>query len=312
MADVKISIITPMYNCESYIVDSINSVINQEFDDLEIIVIDDCSTDNSYAVCNNHFGHLDNVKILRQETNQGQWAAIERGFKIAHGKYIRFVHADDVLMPNALQTLYDFAEQSNADVVHEIAHYQSLEGNGSIIKEGSQLKLCPHESWLVDKPTLMPNDLNIRLQDFFERGTFVDCVYNLFRRDMFIKNDIKFRECGGNFFLTLQWLMTAKVFVKLPFASYIYRLNPTSVTLINRDVNFAEQVIDWMVEIVDHIEEFMDKVEFFKDKKYLRELVKMESIEVFNQHWFKRLGFYKNGGGGGIHLTSFMKLSNVA
>ena len=244
MSNPKISIIVPMYNCEQYVVDSINSALNQNFNDIEIIIIVDCSSDNSYQICKENFGSLKNVTILHHEKNTGQWQAISDGLKIARGKYIRLLHADDLFMPNALKLLYDVAEQTNADVVHEIARYESMDEGGSVIKNGSKLRVVVHDSNPVDKPTVMSDDLNERLKDWLERGSHVDCVYNLFRREFLISNGIRFDESGGNFLFTFYWIMRAKVFIKLPTATYIYRINPSSVTNIKRNVDHLEHIVN--------------------------------------------------------------------
>ena len=121
MNEPKISIVTPMYNCEEYIVDCINSVLYQNFKDIEHIIIDDCSTDKSAEIASNiieqHRGGEINFKLLRHEKNTGQGEAINDGIAVARGKYIRVLHADDVFVPNALDSLYSIAEKYDVDLI---------------------------------------------------------------------------------------------------------------------------------------------------------------------------------------------------
>ncbi len=301
-----------MYNCEKYIVDCLNSVFAQDFDSFEIIVIDDCSEDKSYEVAMQNFGHLDNVTILKHETNTGQWKSVEDGVKIACGKYIRILHADDVFMPNALKPLYEIAEHFNADVVHEIAKYGSKDEGGAI-RNGSPVEVYVHDNSPVDKITLMPYDMNERVKDWFERGTFVDCMFNLFRREFLIENKIPYIESGGNFLFVFFWLMKAKVYVKIPYASYIYRANPTSVSNVKRNFNYVGEVIEDMIDVINVLDKYFEEEEFFKDKKYLRELIKIEATAVNDLHCLKRLRFYdstKEAGGG--YKKNFTKSSKAA
>ena len=114
---VGISVIIPVYNSEDSIENSIKSVINQTFDDLEIICVNDGSTDASLDVLNELSNKYDFIKIINQE-NQG--AAIARNVAIENvsGKYIAFLDSDDIFVENdALQLMYDTAIKYDANMV---------------------------------------------------------------------------------------------------------------------------------------------------------------------------------------------------
>lgn len=115
--EVKISIIVPIYNVEKYLVFCIDSILNQEFSDYEIICIEDCSTDNSYNVLCDRYKNNNHIKIIQQDMNRGLSAARNKGLGIARGKYIMFVDSDDMLVPGALKLLYNTAESMSTDVV---------------------------------------------------------------------------------------------------------------------------------------------------------------------------------------------------
>ena len=91
------SVIIPIYNTSQYLEQCITSVLNQSFDDFELICVDDCSKDNSAEIVNKLKGQDARIKFLQQEHNKGVSAARNWGLDIAIGKYIVFVDSDDWL-----------------------------------------------------------------------------------------------------------------------------------------------------------------------------------------------------------------------
>jgi len=107
MSNAKISVIIPVYNCEEYIGNTLKSVINQDFKDFEIIVIDDGSTDNSLKVINETLKDSGaRYKVIHQE-NGGVSVARNHGIDVSSGEYLVFVDGDDFVMPNHLSELYN-------------------------------------------------------------------------------------------------------------------------------------------------------------------------------------------------------------
>lgn len=101
-----ISIILPIYNAELYLCRCVNSVLNQSFRDIELILIDDGSKDNSAILCKQYVAQDDRIVYIRQD-NQGAGAARRRGVLEAKGDYIFFIDSDDYLENNALSVLFD-------------------------------------------------------------------------------------------------------------------------------------------------------------------------------------------------------------
>ena len=110
-----ISIIVPVYNAEKYLNQCIQSILNQTFSDLEVILVDDGSKDNSFEICK-EFQKIDSrIKVLNQE-NKGAGAARNVGLAIAKGEYIGFVDSDDWIEPNMYETLYELINKNHADM----------------------------------------------------------------------------------------------------------------------------------------------------------------------------------------------------
>lgn len=127
MENIKVSVIIPVYNCGEYIGTTLKSVINQNFSDYEIIVIDDGSTDNSLEVINSTLKDCGvRYKIIHQE-NAGVSVARNNGINVSTGDYLVFVDGDDLIMPNHLSELYNgvddfsliqFAKKDGDNIFH--------------------------------------------------------------------------------------------------------------------------------------------------------------------------------------------------
>lgn len=112
----KISIIVPCYNEEKYIERCINSILSQTLNNIELIIIDDGSKDNTYKICKNYeIKFPDKIKIIYQE-NQGQGIAKNIGIKYAQGTYIGFVDADDIIDPTMYEKLYNSIKKYDSDI----------------------------------------------------------------------------------------------------------------------------------------------------------------------------------------------------
>ena len=112
----KISVIIAVYNIEKYLQRCMNSVLEQSFQDQEIILVDDGSTDNCSAICDRYSEIDSRVKVIHQH-NQGLSAARNAGTQIATGEWITYVDGDDYVHPLFLERLYSCAVKTNADVI---------------------------------------------------------------------------------------------------------------------------------------------------------------------------------------------------
>ena len=116
-SDILVSVIIPVYNTEKYINECINSITAQSLPHIEIICIDDGSTDHSLQILQKISQQDGRVKVLSQD-NMGQSAARNRGLELAHGKYIYFMDSDDRLKSNALEFLVNEAEKNRLDILY--------------------------------------------------------------------------------------------------------------------------------------------------------------------------------------------------
>lgn len=122
----KISVVIPCYNCEKYIGRCLDSIVRQTYSNLEIIVVNDGSTDNTQAVLSNYVNDV-RIRCITQE-NGGEAAARNTGIEAATGEYIGFVDSDDYIEYDMYQKLYSALIAANADVA--IGNYNVVYENG--------------------------------------------------------------------------------------------------------------------------------------------------------------------------------------
>lgn len=126
--DDLVSIIMPAYNCEKYVVEAIESVINQTYSNFELLVIDDGSKDSTLKIING-FAEKDNrIKALQNEKNSGVSATRNRGISIAEGNWIAFLDSDDIWEVEKLEKQMNHAKDNNADFIFTGASYIDEEG----------------------------------------------------------------------------------------------------------------------------------------------------------------------------------------
>lgn len=114
---IDVSIIIPVYNVENFLEQCIDSALQQKNCNLEIIIIDDCSTDNSFAIAKKYAEKFSQIKLIQQKENKKVGAARNLGIENAKGKYILFIDSDDYLKPNSIYELFQKSKKENLDVL---------------------------------------------------------------------------------------------------------------------------------------------------------------------------------------------------
>ncbi len=129
-----ISIIVPVYNAADYIEQTIEMVMQQSYSKWELILVDDCSTDNSCAVINQYCN--DQIKLLTKGKNEGAAKARNSGIAVAKGRYIAFLDADDVWFPSKLEKEVLFMKEKQASFVFCSYEYgdEYAKGTGKVVR----------------------------------------------------------------------------------------------------------------------------------------------------------------------------------
>ena len=118
MYESKISVIVPVYNAEKYLRQCIDSILNQTLESFELLLIDDCSTDQSLEICKEYSKIDKRIKIHCKNVNEGTAQARKTGVSYAIGEYIIFIDNDDFIEPEMLEELYNKAISKNYDMVY--------------------------------------------------------------------------------------------------------------------------------------------------------------------------------------------------
>ena len=149
-----VSVIMPVYNMAEYLNDSIASWANQTLPDIEILCIDDASTDSSLQILREWEQKDDRIKVFALETNQSAWTARKLGIKKAAGKYIMFADADDVISENACKELCLEMQKVPVDILHFNAEIMNVNGLPQARIKNMEKFVAPYKGLLYGKKIL--------------------------------------------------------------------------------------------------------------------------------------------------------------
>ena len=179
---IKISIIIPMYNVENYIAECLDSILNQNIKEIEVIIIDDGSTDNSNNIAQEYCDKYP-FFIMYKQKNSGQSIARNLGIKKARGEYLFFLDSDDYIEKNSLENIYNICKENDLDI---------LKTEWTTLFESTGQRV-------VNKSPLT----NIHYKAITTRHYYEECIYRwynvipwngLIRREFLISNKIEFPE----------------------------------------------------------------------------------------------------------------------
>lgn len=255
---MKLSIIMPIYNAEKLLLKSIDSVIDQNIDDFELICINDGSTDNSLNVLNNYASKYDFIKIISQE-NKGPSKTRNKGIEIASGEYIAFLDSDDIFIDeNALNKMYDLAIKYDADVVSS---------NMQFVEQDYSIKENPHYG--LGDYIQFDEYSCIDSKDY---GIPFAFYKNIFKREFLIKNEIVFPDLSVGedpVFMAKVLTNTSKI-VTAPLVLYGY--NYSNGGGVNNKINTYRKKKEY-IKHFKYVFDILDENSFHKTSKlYERQL----------------------------------------
>ncbi len=226
MEQVKISVIIPVYNVEQYLRECLDSVLAQTLREIEIICVNDGSTDGSLSVLNAYRDRDPRVLVIDQN-NRGLSAARNSGMQHARGKYIYFIDGDDCLdarAPYALKKLFQLCEEMDLD---------ALAFRADRFETSAQLRARPRRSTeeVLELPKVYTGVEYVR--EMKDKQMYRSAVWwVLWRRSLLQENSITFEEgiIYEDHLFSLQAYLAAKRVARLPDVFYHYRKRPGSIT----------------------------------------------------------------------------------
>lgn len=263
-----ISVIIPVYNVKEYLEECLDSVINQTFTDLEVICVDDGSTDGSGEILDRYAEKDERVKVLHRE-NGGYGKAMNAGLDAAGGEYIGIVESDDSIEPDFFETLYAAVKEHDLDIVKSGCWFcwESYD-----YRVRFQDGLDKYRNKMIGKDRL------------WLRCLFLMNIWSgLYRRDFLIKNGIRFHETPGASYQDNGFWMQGMIFAEnvmfLDYSGYRYRQDRegTSVKDPKKVYTMADEY-EWMAE-------------YLKDKVSPRETDVINAFRLIREYWsFYRVG----------------------
>lgn len=239
----RVSVIMPVYNCEDYLAESIESVLGQSLQEIELICVDDGSTDGSLGILRSYEAEDDRVCVMTQ-ANAFAGAARNRAISIARGDYITFLDADDLLVSDAVQRMYEEAVGTKADVV--VSRLSNFSGEPPTSRDGLQ-GIWIDVRYVPKSRSFAPSDNYPFIFNFTPGGPGGKC-YSL----SFVKeNDLRFLTIpkSEDFFFVDRANVLANRIALINEPLYLRRLNPNS--LENTKERFPTIFWDGVLQLKD-------------------------------------------------------------
>lgn len=256
----KVSIVVPVYNKEKDVKKCINSLVKQSYRDIEIVIVDDGSTDNSYDICNKYAKRDHRIRVFTKE-NEGVEIARIYGIEKSTGTFITFVDSDDWLSKNAIEVMISSLKAHEADV--SIINFCRVIGSKGIVKKRN-------------KDDIYSNQL-ITQQEFIEKHLQAFCGWDsfpinvwgkLYKRELFQDIELSGLIYGEDLCMNLQVLPKAKSIVINSKGLYFYKWGGVTT-------NIKDSLFD------NAISQYLFKIQYFK--KFKRDdCVEMADVELCN------------------------------
>ena len=269
MNKCKLSIIVPVYGVEKYIDKCLNSLVKQSLKEIEIIVVNDGTKDNSQKIIDKYVKkYPDKIKSYIKE-NGGQGSARNYGLKKTTGEYIGYVDSDDFVEKDMYKKLYNKAKENNYDIV--------VCGNYNVSED--------YQNKNIDA---FINNYNTDLENIFFGKM---AVWNkIYKRDILIKNKLEFKEkvWYEDLAFTLKAIMNSNIFAFIDEPLYDYLIREGS-TMNNSNVKRNLEILEAFDDILSYIkhnkkEEYFDKVEFLAiDHIYISAIVRILKANADNK-----------------------------
>ena len=227
----KVSVIIPVYNVEKYLSQCLDSVVNQTLKDIEIICVDDGSTDNSLEILKTYAQKDSRIKILTQQ-NQYAGVARNKGLEIATGEYVHFLDSDDWIETCAYEELYNLISEKQADFIKFRAYSYNNETKEITTRPYLDIK------WVEEK--YFDNYLSIE-QDIKNTAGLPDSPWSgFYNREFLIKNNIFFDNfiCANDVGFYYRCIIKAKKIYLSPKKYVYYRENLKTSLVSKRAENF--------------------------------------------------------------------------
>ncbi len=278
-----ISVIIPVYNAVKTLQQAVESVLTQSFQDFEIILIDDCSTDGSYDLIKDLWENNTRIRIVQNIKNLGPDPTRNYGMRISKGKYITFMDDDDFYLPDLLSNFYKIAEEHQAEVVSSMGFYHTKSAE---IPRDLPVDVFPElDSDYCNEIVVAPSDIKERLEGFLLGQYSIACWNKLYLRDFLIYNNIRFRPASDDRGFVFACLIHAEKYIKIPYIGNLFRNAPNSLSRKNnaKDMEKLEEVIYNLDGFAQEFVDIMGEHPFFREHPEYAEMTLIHQLAFLDR-----------------------------
>ena len=221
----KVSVVVPVYNVEKYLSECLDSIVSQTLEDIEIIVVNDGSPDNSSEIIKKYAERDSRIKVINKE-NGGYASAVNKGISVATGEYIAEVDSDDYIDRNMYKRLYEIAQKENVDIV--VGRYAEFIG------KDVTFRMFPKTFVPKDYSNTKLNVKEIYKENKLELLGFTAIWSAIYKRDLVVKNKIRLNENVKCYNDNGFWFRTRSVAETLYYTDeimYFYRVDVAGQTI---------------------------------------------------------------------------------
>ncbi len=291
---MKVSVIAPMYCSKSVLGPSVNALLRQGLEDMEIILVDDCSPDGTFEYARELYRDNEKVRVLQMEENGGPGLARNRGIEEAKGEYICFCDIDDCYRDGAIKTMYEEAVRFQADVYATTEIYltvvESLPDDLSSIPDENLLRygFVPPETALDEETPDFAGDIRSRMDGWLKHLYHWSSIGKLYRRSCLEEHQIRFpamRIAEDQLFI-LDNLIHADVYVSQNKCCYICRTGVVnSVTRGKKTPRVFISALHAMFESLECMDRVFRAEPFFEEHPEYRQMLTDYQIETIEREF---------------------------
>lgn len=283
----KVSIIVPVFNVENFLERCIDSILNQSHGHIELILVNDASTDGSKAICDRYKEKHNNIKVIhRAESGGSASKARNDGLNAATGSYIAFVDSDDWIHPEMVETLLKVLTENNTKVaecgIHETDHYEIIPLSADLNQFTTVEGRLEAFKRIIDNQRF---SVCVRLYD-----------YNVLK-------DIRFPEnvISEDVYFTLELIKRLENLVRINLPLYYYYMTPNSVTRKAYSLKYFDSLNSGL-----HLQKYV------QENEHDPELLEATQIHILKKllYHYKMLNYYPSNDPDYTHRRRIKKLIN--
>ncbi|MCR4850216.1 MAG: glycosyltransferase family 2 protein [Lachnospiraceae bacterium] len=267
--DYKVSIIIPMYNAREYIRENVDSLLKQTLSEIEIVIVNDCSPDDSMEICRSAYGSNERVRLIDQPSNMGPGEARNRGIREARGEYIAFVDSDDAVLPDGFEKMYKVAKDEDADVLHCTGAIYPLVKNPPVnlldVDEKDLAKLPLDRYDIATEVRTVSSNPIERFKNWKNEAYHWNVWNKLYRRTFLLDNDLYFgnMRVAEDQVFCFGCLIYAGNYVQMPGEFYLYRISGDSLSRSGNRISLLTKALRASIDSEPVIRKLMEGVPAF-------------------------------------------------